>query len=153
MPLNIKEFFSNLLADAASKPIADNKHSVDLIMATLMVEMARADHAVSHAETDQILRILENHFSLSNDDRTDLLALAEDKADHATSLFEFTNHLKQLLPHEDREQIVELLWQVAFADGVINKYEEQLVRKVADLLHVRHKDFIAAKHRSDPQKQ
>lgn len=152
MPLNIKKFFSNLLDDATSEPIADNKHSHDLIMATLMVEMARADHAVTHAETDHILQILENHFDLSNDQRTDLLALAEDKADHATSLFEFTNQLKQLLPHEEREQIVELLWEVAFADGVINKYEEQLVRKVADLLHVRHQDFIAAKHRADPQK-
>ncbi len=104
MPLNIKNFFSNLLADASIQPIADNRHSHDLIMATLMVEMARADQAVTQAETDHILKILENHFDLSNEERTDLLTLAEDKADHATSLFEFTSQLKQLLPTRNRNR-------------------------------------------------
>ncbi|RLA07981.1 MAG: TerB family tellurite resistance protein [Gammaproteobacteria bacterium] len=147
---NIKSFFSALLSDAASQTGDDKKHSVELIMAALMVEMARADRTVTVAETDQILSILEKHFTLSPEEQTDLLALAEDHADHATSLFEFTTRLKQLLPHEEREALVELLWRVAFADGVIDKYEEQLVRKVAELLHVRHQDFIAAKHRADP---
>ena len=147
---NIKRFFSTLLAEAEDKTGESRKHSVELIMATLMVEMARADRNVTENETEQILAILQKRFSLSQDEQTDLLALAKDQADHATSLFEFTARLKDLLPHEEREALVELLWQVAFSDGVIDKYEEQLVRKVADLLHVRHHDFIAAKHRADP---
>ncbi len=147
---NIKRFFSTLLAEAEDKTGESRKRSVELIMATLMVEMARADRNVTERETEQILAILQKRFSLSQDEQTDLLALAKDQADHATSLFEFTARLKDLLPHEEREALVELLWQVAFSDGVIDKYEEQLVRKVADLLHVRHHDFIAAKHRADP---
>jgi len=147
---HIKRFFSTLLDEAEDKTGDNRKHSVELIMATLMVEMARADRSVTEGETEQILAILKKRFSLSQGEQTDLLALAKDQADHATSLFEFTARLKELLPHEERETLVELLWRVAFSDGVIDKYEEQLVRKVADLLHVRHHDFIAAKHRADP---
>lgn len=147
---NIKSFFSTLLSDAESQTGEGKKHSVELIMAALMIEMARADRMVTAAETEQILTILEKQFTLSPQEQTDLLALGEDHADHATSLFEFTTRLKELLSLDERETLVELLWQIAFADGVIDKYEEQLVRKVADLLHVRHHDFIAAKHRADP---
>jgi len=147
---NIRSFFSTLLSDAEGQTGHGKKHSIELIMAALMVEMARADRTVTDAETEQILSILEKQFTLSPEEQTDLLALAEDHADHATSLFEFTTRLKELLPLDERETLVELLWQVAFADGVIDKYEEQLVRKVAELLHVRHHDFIAAKHRADP---
>lgn len=141
-----------MLAGVENRTDAQENHSLELVMAALMVEMARADRVISAAETTQIQRILKSRFHLSADELADLLALAEDQADHAISLFEFTHRLKQLLPHETRDQIVELLWQVAFADGTIDKYEEQLVRKVADLLHVRHQDFIAARHRADPTK-
>ncbi len=148
--MNIKHYFSNLLKKIDDPKISNESHSLELILATLMVEMGRADRQTTDVETEVIRQILDRQFDLSGAEQSALLELAEDEADHATSLFEFTNQLKQLLPHEQRGQIIKALWQVAFADGKIDKYEEQLVRKVADLLHVRHQDFIAAKLDADP---
>ena len=65
--------------------------------------------------------------------------------EEAVSLYEFTNRLNDELTPEDKTGIVEMLWRVAFADGRIDKYEEHLVRKAADLLYVPHRRFIRAK--------
>ena len=73
---------------------------------------------------------------------------AERHADDATSLYEFTRLINDHFELTEKENLVELLWFVAFADGALDKYEEHLVRRVADLVHVSHGAFIRAKHRA-----
>lgn len=145
---NVTQFFTELATRLQDKDSPDNVHHLEMVMATLMIEMARADGVVADVEIDQIKLMLEQRFKLHNDDQDALLALATDKADHSTSLFEFTSQLKSLLDQPARVEMIDLLWSVAYADGKLDKYEEQLVRKVADLLYVPHSEFIAAKHRA-----
>jgi uncharacterized tellurite resistance protein B-like protein len=76
------------------------------------------------------------------------LSLAEEEVDHVVSLHDFTRSINDSLSREDRVKIVELLWRVAFADAVLDKYEEYFIRKIADLLYVSHKDYIQSKHRA-----
>ena len=93
--------------------------------------------------------------TLAEDDREadELLELAEDKADHATSLHEFTKVLNQQLDHASKNHMVELLWDVALADDHIDKHEDYLVRKVSELIHVPHHEFIRAKHRAQEKRR
>ncbi|MEJ2213300.1 MAG: TerB family tellurite resistance protein, partial [Gammaproteobacteria bacterium] len=98
-------------------------------------------------EFDAITKLLNKHFTLTHDETAELIELAEEEARDLTSYHQFTTLINQHYGQSDRIKILELLWQVANADGEIEKYEEHLIRKISDLLYVSHSDFIAAKHR------
>ena len=121
------------------------EHGYRLASATLLVEMIRADFHVDAVEERAALDALERAFGLSAQETANLMEEARACADEATSLHEFTALINEQLDTDQKTHIVELLWRVAFADGEIDKYEEHLVRKVADLLYVRHGAFIRAK--------
>jgi len=75
----------------------------------------------------------------------ELLALAKDTAVHATSLYEFTSLINDYFDEQEKFQVIKAMWQVAFADGRIDRYEEHIIRRAADLLYVEHHRFIEAK--------
>ena len=142
-------FESTVTAAARAAPIEEREHGYHLATAALLVEMMRADYEVRPAERDAVLRALAAAFDdLSPDETRDLLARAEERADDATSLYEFTQLINRQLDHEQKAHVVELLWQVAYADGELDKYEEHLVRRIADLIHVPHSVFIRMKHQA-----
>ncbi len=80
----------------------------------------------------------------------ELLALAEQHIEHSHDLHQFTSAINRSWTPEEKQRLVEELWRVAHADERLNKYEEHLIRRIADLLHLRHSEFIAAKLRSQP---
>ena len=116
--------------------------------AALLVEMSRADHEVTAVERGMIESALGHVFELDPAATTRLYREAERHADDATSLYEFTRLINDYFELSEKENLVELLWFVAFADGELDKHEEHLVRRVADLIHVSHGTFIRAKHRA-----
>ena len=116
--------------------------------AALLVEMSRADHEVTAVERGVIESALGHVFELDASASARLYREAERHADDATSLYEFTRLINDNFELSEKENLIELLWFVAFADGELDKYEEHLVRRVADLVHVSHGNFIRAKHRA-----
>ena len=117
--------------------------------AMLLVEMTRADHEVKEQERAAVAAAIEKGFGLATEETRQLVALADAEIDHTTCLHEFTRTLNDHLSVDKKRHVVELLWQVAFADGEVDKYEDHFVRKIADLLHLRHRDLIQAKHRAE----
>jgi uncharacterized tellurite resistance protein B-like protein len=93
---------------------------------------------------DSIGRLLE----LEPAESEALLLSAERQVDGAHDLHQFTSELNRTLSHEDKLRLLEQLWRVAQADETVHHYEEHLIRRVADLLHVSHREFIVAKLRS-----
>lgn len=116
-----------------------------LAVATLLVEIARADFEVDSAERTAIRRMLASAYGLDPETARSLVAEAERAAEEVVSLYEFTRRLNEELSPPEKVEIIEMLWRVAFADGRLDKYEEHLVRKAADLLYVPHRRFIRAK--------
>jgi len=125
----------------------DEPHVIKLATAALLVEMARADFEESNDELLFVKKMLADHFELTEDESCALLEQASRRADHAISLHEFTRLMHEELDDAEKQQIVELLWRVAYADGNIDKYEDHLVRKVADLLYVPHTEFMRLKNK------
>ncbi len=125
----------------------DPEHSLRLATAALLVEMARQDEVVYKKERDAAAAALREHFALTLEEVTTLYALAEAEANEAIDYYQFTTLLKERLSYEQKEQVVELLWRVAAADGHIDRYEEHMVRRIAELLYLPHSSFIRAKHR------
>jgi len=118
-----------------------------LATATLLMEAARADSRITEGERQAIRRLIETHYALPAELVRDIAASAEREAEHATSLYPFTRLINHACSPEEKVGIVGMLWQVICSDGRMDKYEELLVRKVADLLHVPHREFIRAKLR------
>jgi uncharacterized tellurite resistance protein B-like protein len=154
MLASIKRFFDlNLAAATESGTPEQQEHAYQLATAALMIEMTRADHEVKSVERDAVTRAVQRVFGLDSEETAELVALAEQQADEATSLYEFTRLINDNFEPQQKEHIVELLWQVALADGDIDKYEDHLVRKVADLIHVPHPTFIRANHTPNSRMQ
>ena len=103
--------------------------------------LAKSDQDVANIEIDTI-RSAALSLGLAPDQLDKTLAEAEQMADKATSVYEFTQGMSEHMPYEWRVELIELLWQVAYADERIDKYEEHLIRRVCDLLYVSHSEFI-----------
>ena len=114
----------------------DREDALRLATAVLMVDVARSDHTFDVDEFDQVLKLVATHFELSPDQAAELVNAADEEADDLVSLHEFTQLLHQNLDEQEKSRIVGLLWQVAYADGRLHRYEDSLVLRISDLLHV-----------------
>ena len=123
----------------------DCEQALRMATAVLLMEVARADHDIKDEEREAVRRVIENYYSVSPEQARELAAAAENQTDDATSLFPFTRLITSECSMDDRIKIVSMLWEVSCADGYIDAHEEHLVRKVADLLYVPHKQFIRTK--------
>ena len=117
-----------------------------LALASLLVEMARADFDETHDEHSLIIDLLARHYDLSAAESLELLNKARAANNKAVCLFDFTRSLHNSLDAEQKIDVIRLLWKVANADNKLDKYEDYLVRKVADLLYVSDSDVIRLKH-------
>ena len=114
-----------------------------------MIDVARADNVFDDDEFDTVLRLVERHYQLTADEAAELVNVADAEADDLVSVYDFTSVLHERLGDEDKEQVVSLLWQVAYADGRLDKYEDALVRKIGDLLYVSRGAAMRLKHEAD----
>jgi uncharacterized tellurite resistance protein B-like protein len=144
---NLKAFFESSLQKSEGES-ATRQKSLELAAAVLMLEISMADSDFADEERELIESIMIKNFHMGEDESREIIKLAEQEVDHAVSLHEFTRLVNETLPPEERIEIIELLWQVAYADAVLDKYEEYYIRKIADLLYVSHSDYIKAKHRA-----
>ena len=141
----IQDFFrSRIEPDTSTGPDA---HGLQLATAALLFEMLRADNDEHPEERRMLEQALQETFSLGDDETRQLVKLADREAAESVSLYQFTGLINQHFSPQEKISVVELLWQVAYADGRLDRYEEALVRKIADLIYVPHREFIQAKHR------
>jgi uncharacterized tellurite resistance protein B-like protein len=125
----------------AERPRVDAK----LAIAQLLLEMARADFSADASEIATIRELLGRAFGLGSDDLEALLKEAGQHLARSISLHEAVAAINATLGAEERAKLVAMLWRVAYADGVLDKYEEALLRKLCDLLFVPHSTFIREK--------
>lgn len=118
---------------------------LELATAVLLHEMARADFDRQPVEIERLRSELAAHFALSAPAVDALLGNAEVHAAQAVSLHTYIAALNARLTPADKRPLMLMLWRVACADGRVDANEEHLLRRLADLLHVPHRDFIAAK--------
>jgi len=147
MVRSIKKFFDKYVQPSPDKPEGISEHSLHLATAALLVEMMCADARATDNERKAITAALQSKFSLDPEETQALLNLAEEKIRKATGYYDFTSLINKGFAYPDKVRVVEILWEVAFSDAALDKHEEHMVRKIADLIYVEHKDFIDAKLR------
>lgn len=148
MIASIKSFFTQMIEPGAAQSGGAAEHALHLATAALLLEMMRMDASVTAEETATVARALQTRFGLAAAEVDTLMALAAEEAQQATDYFQFTSLINKSFSAEQRIQLVEYLWQVAFADGHLDAHEQHFMSKIADLLYVPHSAYIAAKQRA-----
>jgi uncharacterized tellurite resistance protein B-like protein len=142
----VREFFERNVAGNLDDSSNDRReHAFQLATAALLMEISRADREIDSDEREAVVRAVQRVFELDPEETRALVKLAEEEAENATSLYEFTRLINDNFDHGQKQHVVEMLWQVAFADGHADEYEVHLIRRIADLIHVPHRGFIRAK--------
>ena len=129
--------------DAAT---VDRDHTIQMATAVLMVDVARADHVFDEEELDSVLRLIERHFELDAEEAATIFNAANEKAEDLVSIHEFTKLLHANLDEDEKARVIGLLWEIAYADGTLDKFEDSLVLKISDLLHVNRARVMRLKH-------
>ncbi len=124
----------------------DRDAAIRKATAVLMIDVARADSVFDPTEFDSVLDRIAAHFGLTGQEAAELINSADEEAERLTSLHDFTQLLHANLDESEKSRIIGLLWEVAYADGRLDKYEDSLVLKISDLLHVSRGRVMRLKH-------
>ena len=142
----MSDFFKFFKSDSHKIKVDDHFNPVEMAASVLLIEMARADFEQDDLENEMIIELLKEYFLLDHEDAHDLFHEAEKITDNSVSLHEFTRTLHETLNEEAKNEIIEMLWRLALVDDSLDRYEDYLVRKVADLLYVSNSSVLRIKH-------
>ena len=123
----------------------NDSHETQLSAACLLISVAEADEILEKQELDTIQDILQDFFSIADNDASKLIQEAQDKMKNATGLFVFGQHLNTVFDHTDRLDFISCVFEVAYADGDLHYLEHHTVKKIANILNVNREDILASK--------
>jgi len=118
---------------------------ISLTCAALLIELVFADKIMNAEEIDSLRSSLEKTYELDEATVNELIENGEKTVRDSTSLYEYTKPINEFLEYKDKLLLIGSMWKLAYADGNLDKYEEHLIRKVSDLIHIEHQDFINQK--------
>lgn len=146
----IRAFFQDRILNPATDheaPAAAQRRAT----AALLVEVMLCDRQLDAAELERIPALLGRRFGLGVDEVRELVEMARQEVEQATSLYQFTALVNEHFSPEDKYHLVRNLWEVAYADDALDKHEEALIRHVAELIHLPHVRFIQARNAARDQ--
>ena len=145
--LRLREWFALSVQEPDAIP---DQH---LALSALLVEMMHADYRDKGSERETVIRMLARCCGLDHAEAEALLERGERASNKAVSLFEHTRTLDTTLSEPEKFEVIAALWEVAFADDVLDGKEDYLAHRLADLLHVRHSDLMRIKNEVLERKQ
>ncbi|KAA1174848.1 TerB family tellurite resistance protein [Marinobacter salinexigens] len=143
------ERLKQLFSAPAPERKAPDARQLAIASTSLMVQLARVDSNQDDRELQTIVDCAVKANQVTREEAEEILKDALDHADDATSMYEFTGQINESLDQDAKQILLENIWRVAFADGRIDKYEEHLIRRMADLLHLNHREYMQARHRAE----
>ena len=137
----IKDFFNKKTEESA-----DSSHSVvNIATAALLIEVMTIDGNMDTNEIASIKKNLSEILDISESEILELIELSQEEVEEATSLYQFTKEINANFDLNQKLDLMTALWQVALADDYLDKYEESIIRKISDLIHLRHSEYIQCK--------
>ena len=142
-----KDIISNKKANIKPNSLESFKDEMVLSICVLLIEVSKSDDDYDDSEKEKIIDLLKKQFSLNDDQIDILIMMADKKNDEIVSLHELTASLNKEYTYSEKKNVIKMLWDIAYSDGRIDKYEDYTIRKISDLLYIKHSDFIKAKLR------
>ncbi len=145
--LNVmKKFFQKDTAtDETEVKEEDSTEKIQVATCALLLEVANSDDEFSDIEKDNITKILKEDFHLSDEYVQELIELSDRKRKESIDLWQFTRLINEHYSPEEKIKVIEMVWRVIYADGKLDKHEDHLAHKLANLLQLKHKQLIDAK--------
>ena len=140
----IKDLLANISKEKKVDDTTDLA-SLNEACAALLVEIAFADKEFNTKEKQSLKESLIESYNLEEKDIEDIIRDAEKTVEDSTSLYEYTRKVNDEFGYNKKLTLLENLWKVAYADNILDKYEEHLIRKISDLIHISHSDYINIK--------
>ena len=143
----MKNFFSKFF----NKQEAIEEKEVDKVVSaciSLMIEVSLADQSIDESEIESLKKTLSNKFDIDESEISSLISAGKESQEESTSLYEFTRVVNDDFSFEEKYDLIKSMWEIAFADGNVDKYEEYVIRKVSDLIYISHPDFIESKQKA-----
>ena len=136
----------NIFKRKENESVVDSKKSEqELTYASLLIEVINSDNKFDDRERDKLLEILSSKLDIHKEELDNFTELAQKKSEDSTSLYEFTREINDQYEYEEKVSLINDLWGIAYSDGKLDKYEDYVIRKIADLIYVSHTDFIKSK--------
>lgn len=137
------KFFKNLFKSKEVK-VESKDHSIQKSICSLMIEVAYADDQLDESELKAMAHSLSK-LDIQEDEIQEIVDATLAKSKESISFYEHTRILNDQLDYDQKKEVLNSVWSIAFADGEMDKHEEHLIRRIADLLYLNHKDFINTK--------
>jgi uncharacterized tellurite resistance protein B-like protein len=144
---SIKDFFNKKISGEALETGPETDKRIQVAASALLVEMARIDNEFSEEEGERIISLLKKEFGLTDEVTLELVEMAELELKAAVDIWQFTSLINSSYTPAEKIRLIELVWRVVYADGKLDKHEDYLVKKIANLLNLRHQEMIDAKLR------
>jgi uncharacterized tellurite resistance protein B-like protein len=142
----VKKFFGKS-ESGKKREKKESVHDIRIATLALLLEMSQIDGEFSESERDNIVAILKKDYQVSDEEAEALIVSAEGELKGSLDLWQFTSLINQNYTPAEKTEIIEMVWRIAYTDGKLDKHEDFLVHKLADLLHLTHRKLIDAKVR------
>lgn len=142
---------NRLMRFFSKEPLSDEGnacHDIRVAVCALFLEMSHIDGEFDQEERAHILSTLKSEYGLSERDAADLMDAANEELSGSIDLWRFTNLVNQYYSREEKLDIIETVWNIAYKDGRLDRHEDYLVHKLAQLLRLSHQELIDAKLRA-----
>ena len=139
----------NKLFKKSSESTSDSNldtHQLQLATCILLIEVSKSDDDYDKVEQEKIISLIKDKFVLTDDEIEEVFSLSNNHHNKMISLFEWTDIINKECSYNQKLAIIGFMWDIAFIDSKIDKYEDYTIRKVCDLIYVKHKDFINLKN-------
>jgi uncharacterized tellurite resistance protein B-like protein len=141
----VKRFFSSTTAEVSNAANRKIHHDLRVATCALFLEMARIDETFTEAEMDTILTILKQKYGLSQELADALVAEADKELAESVDLWRFARLINENYTIDEKIEIIEMLWQMVYVDGKMDRYEHYLMNKLKNLLRLSHDQLIDTK--------
>ena len=141
----VKRFFRTSVRNGVAEHLEKRCQNTQVATCAILLEMARIDNEFSDEEQKSLISILKKRYGLSNEDAEELILVSNEELEGSIDLWRFTTLINRNYTVEDKLEIIRTVWEIAYADGKLDKHEDYLLHKLAELLHLTHKQLIDAK--------
>jgi len=140
----VKKFFGKMTEHGPAGR-EESVHDIRIATCALLLEMSQIDGDFSESEKEGILSIFKREYEVDDEHIAELIETADKELKGSLDLWQFTNLINRNYTPEEKIEIIEMVWRIAYTDGKLDKHEDFLVHKLADLLHLTHRQLIDAK--------
>ena len=138
------DYFKNMITTQTDEQDRFQK-KLQVATCALFFEIAKADEDFTNEEHEKIISIMKEKYELNDDEADELMSLTEESIKKSVSIYEFATLVDQNFSKDEKLELMKELWQLIYTDKKLNKYEDNLIKRIGDILKLEHKEVIDAK--------